>query len=79
VHSNRDMRCHTPNCTGEHQAGTISHSVLYRERTIVIHGVPASICPECGDVALQEETTIVLGDLLKRKARSKQTAFHYGT
>jgi len=44
VHSNRSMKCHTPNCIGEHEEGTISHSVLHRERTIVIHNVPASIC-----------------------------------
>ena len=72
------MPCHTPDCTGEHEVGTISHSVLHRERTITIHSVPASICPECGDVTLHEETTIVLEGLLKRKARSKKTAFHYG-
>lgn len=71
------MKCHTADCTGEHEAGTISHSVIYRERTLVIHNVPATICPECGDATLIEETTIVLEGLLKRKARSKATAFHY--
>ena len=42
-----------------------------------LHGVPAEICPECGDAVLHEETLIVVEDLLKRKARSKATAFHY--
>jgi hypothetical protein len=51
--------------------------VIYRERTLVLHGVPAEICPECGDAILHEETMIVVEDLLKRKTRSKATAFHY--
>lgn len=71
------MKCHTPDCTGEHEAGSISHSILYRERTYVIHNVPAHICPECGDATLIEETTIVLEGLLKRKHRFKATSFHY--
>jgi YgiT-type zinc finger domain-containing protein len=72
------MKCHTPDCIGEHHHdGTISHSVIYRERTIVLHGVPADICPECGDAVLHEETVIVIEDLLRRKTRSKATAFHY--
>jgi YgiT-type zinc finger domain-containing protein len=71
------MGCHTPECTGEHAAGTISHSVIYQERSVVLHQVPASICPECGDVVLSEETTIVIEDLLRRKARSKRADFVY--
>ncbi|HYU31091.1 MAG TPA: YgiT-type zinc finger protein [Thermoanaerobaculia bacterium] len=71
------MDCHTPGCTGEHEAGTISHSVIYQERSIVLHNVPARICPECGDVVLADETTIVIEDLLRRKARSKRDAFVY--
>ncbi len=73
------MACHTPDCIGEHEAGQISHTLIYRERTIVLHGVPAGICPECGDAVLSEETTIVIEGLLKRKARSRQTAFVYET
>lgn len=72
------MGCHTPDCEGEHEAGTISHSVIYRERSVVLHRVPASICPGCGDVVLAEETTIVIEDLLRRNARSKKMAFDYG-
>jgi len=74
------MACHTPGCTGEHGAGTIgtiTHTMVYRERSIELRGVPASLCPDCGDVVLADETLIVIGDLLKRKARSKQSAFAY--
>lgn len=71
------MGCHTPGCTGEHAAGTISHTVIYQERSIVLHQVPASICPDCGDVVLADETTIVIADLLKRKARSKRADLVY--
>lgn len=71
------MGCHTPGCTGEHAAGTISHNVIYQERSIVLHQVPASICPDCGDVVLADETTIVIADLLKRKARSKRADLVY--
>lgn len=71
------MRCQTPECRGEHATGTISHSVIYQERSIVLHQVPASICPDCGDMVLADETTIVIEDLLRRKARSQQTVFVY--
>jgi YgiT-type zinc finger domain-containing protein len=71
------MACKTPGCTGEHGAGTIRHSVLYQERSIVLHGVPADICPECGDVVLSEETTILIEDLLQRNAGSAETSFAF--
>ena len=71
------MGCHTPGCEGEHATGTISHTVIYQERSIVLHQVPASICPDCGDVVLTDETTIVIQDLLLRKTRSKKTDFIY--
>lgn len=71
------MKCHTPDCTGTHEPRAISHSVIYRQRTVVIHGVPADVCPECGDAVLSEETTIYLEGLLQRKARSRATAFAY--
>lgn len=71
------MGCHTPGCIGEHETGTISHTVIYRQRSIVLHSVPAGICPSCGDVVLTDETTILIEDLLRRKARSKKTAFVY--
>jgi YgiT-type zinc finger domain-containing protein len=71
------MKCQTPECSGEHEARAISHAVIYRERTLVIHGVPADICPECGEAVLAEETTMHLEILLRRKARSKGTAFPF--
>ena len=71
------MKCKTPGCTAEHEAGAISHSVVYRERTVTIHNVPASICPDCGDMVITEETTVYLGELLRRKSRGKGTAFAY--
>ena len=71
------MKCHSPNCTGEYEPREISHAVIYQERTVTIHKVPADICPDCGDTVVTEEITFFLGDLLKRKARSKGTAFAY--
>jgi YgiT-type zinc finger domain-containing protein len=71
------MACHTPGCMGEHGTGTIHHTVIYQERTIVLQHVPASICPDCGDVVLSDETTIVIEDLLKRNGRSKKTTLVY--
>jgi YgiT-type zinc finger domain-containing protein len=72
-----DMGCHTSGCTGEHETGTISHTVIYQKRSLVLHGVPAGVCPECGDVTLTDETTIVIEDMLRRTARSKKTVFAY--
>jgi YgiT-type zinc finger domain-containing protein len=71
------MKCQTPNCSGEPETRTISHSVIYRQRTVVVHGVPAAVCPECGEAVLGEETSIHLEALLRRKARSKATAFPF--
>ena len=71
------MKCQTPNCSGEHETRAISHSVIYRQRTVVVHGVPAAVCPECGEAVLAEETSIHLEALLRRKARSKATAFPF--
>ena len=71
------MGCHTPGCMGEHATGSISHTVIYRERSLVLQGVPASVCPDCGDVVLAEETTIIIEDMLKRSVRSKKTIFAY--
>lgn len=71
------MKCHTPDCTGEHEMGSISHSVVYAERTVTIHNVPASLCPDCGDMVITEETTYYIGELLRRKSRSKGAAFAY--
>jgi YgiT-type zinc finger domain-containing protein len=71
------MKCHTPDCIGEHEAREISHSVVYRQRTLVVHHVPAHVCPDCGDAVLTEETTLYLEGFLKRKARAKGDAFMY--
>ncbi len=69
------MKCHTPGCEGDREAREISHSVIYRERAVVIHHVPADVCPDCGDARLAEEAAIRLELLLRRKARAKGTAF----
>jgi YgiT-type zinc finger domain-containing protein len=71
------MKCHSPECTGEQEAGTISHEVVYRERTFVIHQVPADVCPECGEAVLSQETVFQIDGLLSRQARSKKDAFVY--
>ena len=71
------MKCHTPECSGEHEARAISHAVIYQERTFVVHGVPADVCPECGEAVLGEETAMHLESLLRRRARGKATAFPF--
>jgi YgiT-type zinc finger domain-containing protein len=71
------MKCNTPDCIGEHAPREVSHQVVYRERTVIIHGLPADVCPDCGDIVLSEETTIHLDGLLKAKARSKSTVLTY--
>jgi YgiT-type zinc finger domain-containing protein len=71
------MKCHTPECSGEHEARAISHAVIYQERSFVVHGVPAEVCPECGAAVLAEETTMCLEVLLRRKARGKAASFPF--
>jgi hypothetical protein len=52
--------------------------VVYRERTLTIHNVPADLCPECGDAVLAAETLFHIDGLLGRKAgRSKRDSFVY--
>lgn len=71
------MACTTPDCTGEHGTNRISHEVVYRERTYVIHSVPADVCPECGDVRLIEETLFHIEALLQKKGRLKSAVLVY--
>lgn len=71
------MRCQSPGCTGEHEPRTISHSILHRERTLVVHGVPAEVCPDCGEVLVAEETIFEIDRLLSRKAQSKRAELVY--
>lgn len=71
------MKCHTPDCTGEHEPREISHSVVYRERTYIIANVPAGVCPDCGAAGLAEETTAILDGLLRRKSRGQGISFAY--
>jgi YgiT-type zinc finger domain-containing protein len=71
------MNCTTPACDGEREGREISHSLVYRERTIIIHHVPAEVCPGCGEARLAEETTLHLEVLLRRKARARGTAFRF--
>jgi YgiT-type zinc finger domain-containing protein len=71
------MRCQSPGCTGENQPQTISHSVIHRERTLVIHHVPADVCPDCGAVLVAEETILHVNRLLTRRTRSKSAALVY--
>jgi len=71
------MRCQGPGCSGENQPQTISHSVIHRERTLVIHHVPAEVCPDCGAVLVAEETIVHLDRLLTRKARSRSAALAF--
>jgi YgiT-type zinc finger domain-containing protein len=71
------MRCQTPGCTGEHEARAISHSVVYRQRTIVVHDVPADVCPDCGEVVVSQETIHHVGVFLGRKARSKSGSHRF--
>ena len=68
------MTCQSPGCTAELEPRTISHSVLHRQRTLVVHGVPAEVCPDCGEVLVAEETILHIDRLLARKVRAKSTA-----
>lgn len=60
------MPCTSPGCT-DLEAGTITHEVVYRRRTLTIDFVPAAVCPECGEARLTEETleeiTLLLQEL----------------
>jgi len=61
------MRCRTPGCTGEHERRTISHQIVYQERTLVLHGVPAQVCSDCGEILLDSETISRIDRILARR------------
>ncbi len=71
------MRCQSPGCTGEHEPRTISHSIVHRERTLVVHDVPADVCPDCGELLVAEETIFHIDRLLGRKGRSRSVTLVY--
>lgn len=65
------MACTSPECraaaadtAAEHEPRTITHTVLYRRRTLTFDRVPAEVCPECGDTRLSAETLEQIAVLL---------------
>jgi len=49
------------------------HTVRHQEQVIVIDGVPAEVCPVCGDVLLKPETVRRIESLLRTAGRPAST------
>lgn len=62
------MRCSIERCPGEYEERKIVHTLCYRGKVVVFEGVPAEVCPVCGDVLLKPETVRRIEQLLEGKA-----------
>jgi YgiT-type zinc finger domain-containing protein len=68
------MKCSIEGCPGEHEDRRIVHTVRRDGEVIVIDGVPAEVCPVCGDVLLRPETIRRIEELLEGEATPVSTA-----
>jgi YgiT-type zinc finger domain-containing protein len=58
------MKCDL--CRGEYREKLVTRSYTFKGRTVVVEGVPALVCDQCGDILIREETVAAIDDLLER-------------
>ena len=68
------MECSIEGCSGQYEERRIVHTVRHHGEVVVIDGVPAEVCPVCGDVLLRPETIRRIENLLESKAVPTSTA-----
>jgi YgiT-type zinc finger domain-containing protein len=68
------MKCSVRGCPGEYESRKITHTVRSSGRVVVIDGVPAEVCPVCGDVLLRPETVRRIEAILLRAGVPDRTA-----
>ena len=67
-------RCSMTGCAGEYEHRKVTHTVRRADEIIVIDGVPADVCSDCGDVLLDPETVRGVERLLSRRTAPSRTA-----
>jgi YgiT-type zinc finger domain-containing protein len=61
------MSCATADCTGEYESREITHTVIYRASRVVVEGLPAGVCPDCGHTRVAAETLARMDRLLRSR------------
>ena len=57
--------CKSQGCPGHYEARPLAHRSRVGGELIVIDGVPAAVCPVCGDVLLEPGTERTIDALLR--------------
>lgn len=58
------MHCTIAGCTGQYESRRIAHTVERGLKAMVIEGVPADVCPVCGDTLFSPDTLRSIEQLL---------------
>ena len=66
------MKCDL--CQGEYREKLLTRSYVHRGRTVVVEGVPALVCDQCGDILIREETAAAIDGLLEREPEPRDYA-----
>lgn len=66
------MKCDL--CQGEYRERLVTRSYVHRGRTVVVEGVPAFVCDQCGDILVREETVAAIDDLLGKGPEPQEYA-----
>lgn len=67
-------KCLIQDCPGQYEEKKIVHTVRLSGRVVVIDGVPAEVCPVCGDVLLKPDTVRRIEAILQRAGTPDRTA-----
>ena len=68
------MICSITGCPGEYEDRKILHTVRYQGQVMVIDHVLAEVCSVCGDVLLKPDTVSQMEEIIKKPARSSESA-----
>jgi len=60
-------RC--PQCGGTKEAGSTTFTVDFGEGLVVVRGVPATVCPQCGAEWIDDETAAKLETIVSDARR----------
>ena len=65
-------QCHV--CGERMQERLVKQDFWVKEQLVVIEGVPAGVCPRCGERVVRADVGLQLAALLKGSARKKSSA-----
>ena len=68
------MKCSIRDCPGQYEERKVVHTVKQNGRVVVIDGVPAEVCPVCGDVLFKPDTVRRIEAILQCAGTPNRTA-----